>query len=245
MFQTQTFLKISLDEARSVIRQVLTEFFAEVRQSSDTVPFRQQRFELDLSVAATATNPKVLNFPMSSIRVEPIPYTTDTTANVNLSLNSGDIQQINNFTKLQANDSIVFKKPVKGIWLTWDAQPSKKIVLVAYVDVEFQSGSQVSITSGSVSVGTGSSMTPQNKFSLLAGTAMQIDGFDPTRKKLSIQNIGGAPVFISGNATVTDDTGATPGIQLLPGDLYEWTNTGPVWGYAKGGPSTVSLNQEV
>lgn len=229
-----------LTDFQKIFQQTLAKFYASVRSTSDTIPFRQQRIVLDLTTAASRGNPYKIGFPFTALRVE---TATDNDVNVRLSLNSDTDQQIDNYTKLVKNDSMEFSSPQYNGWLTWTAQSGKSITLILYVDVAFRSGTQTSTLSGGVVISAGSGMTPQTSVSV-ATTATLIFASSSSRYKNTIQNLGSNDVYISGVNTVTDDTGSTPGILLQPGASYEWINSGACYGIAKGAASTVSINTE-
>ena len=241
---------VAIQSARDDIKQFLTKFYADTRYSSDVVPFRQQRFTIKLEATdpttglptGTATNPYKLGFPVTALRVE---VATDNSTEINVSLNGDSTQQIANYTVMKKNDVMKFDKSTSQMFLTWNAQAGKTITLIAYVDVTFESGTQVSTISGGVNITTGSGMTPGTPVAVTS-TATQILASDSDRKNAVIGNprLSGVDVWISGTSAVDDESGANPGILLEPGDYYEYQGQGDIYGITSSGTCNVTIQTE-
>lgn len=248
--EKQESLMIELVNAQKILNGILTKFFAQTRYSADSVPFRQQRFTIPLEATdpttglpmGTTTNPYKLKIPVTAIRCEDA---TDNSTTIRVSLNGDTAQQIANYTVMKKNDTINFDTPASSIYLTWPTQAGKTITLIAYVDVNFESGTQVSSIAGGVNITTGSGMTPLTPV-LVSSTATLIIAADSDRKTLTIGNprSSGVDVWISGTNAVTGEAGATPGILLEPGDYYEYQGQGAIYGITAASTVSVTLQSE-
>lgn len=236
-------LTLSLREAKDVLRSFLTQFYSQTRYSSDTIPFRQQRFVIPLDrndpttglPRGTVSNPYKLGFPITALRVEDA---TDTNTTIKVSLNGDSTQQLENYTVMRKNDVLKLDQNTSAVFLTWDAQSAKTITLIAYVDVMFESGTQLSTIAGGVNITTGSGMTPQTPVAV-TDTATAILAADSSRKNAIIGNPrnSGVDMWISGTSGVTDEAGILPGILLEPGDYYEYQGQGAIYGICSTGNS--------
>lgn len=237
----QTLERLLTNQA-DIIQQLKSRNAASIWDDSRSRPRKQLRMVIPLDVAATEANPFVISNPFNGFYVV---SATDANVSVNLSLTSPEKQNITEYTSIKLNDSGTFSEPIRAAYLTWSAQTGKSITIMFYLGIDFRPGSLVSAISGGVVITTGTGMTPVASVSV-ATTATLIAAADSTRKKTTIQNLGMQDVFISGTNTVVG-TGAAlglNGIKLQPGALYEWTNTGAIYGIAVGAASVVSINTE-
>lgn len=249
--EIQQNLFIELQNAQKILNQILTKFFAQTRYSADNIPFRQQRFVIPLEATdpttglpmGTTTNPYKLKIPVTAIRCEDA---TDNSTTIRVSLNGDSAQQIANYTVMKKNDTINFDTPANSLYLTWPTQVGKTITLIAYVDVNFESGTQVSSIAGGVNITTGSGMTPLTPVSV-SSTATAIIAANSDRKTLTIGNprTSGNDVWISGTNAVTTESGILPGILLEPGDYYEYQGQGAIYGITVSGTVSVTLQSEI
>lgn len=236
-------LQSLLTNQKAIIDALLARNQAGIRLNSDTRPRLQLRMVLPLDVAATAQNPFPVSNPFNGFYVE---STSDSTVSINLSLTSPESQNMLNYTALKQNDSANFDEPIRAAYLTWASQPGKSLTIIFYLGIGFRPGTLNVSTSGGVSIGTGSGMTPAVSV-LVTNAATALLTADASRKKATLQNLGTAPVFISGtNAVVgaAGGAGVLTGIQLLPGATYEWMNTGTCFGITDSGSSIISINKE-
>lgn len=205
---------------------------ARIFEGATQRPFSIQLVTLDLSTAILPTRPYKIGFPFKSFYVQ---NATDVYANVNVKVQMQDSIQSSFPTKL--NDSWVNEFPVAEAYLDWSAQAGKTMTIVFFLESEYRSGSQISVTGGGVSIVDGSTITGPTRVTLSAAAAGIIAPADPLRKVASIYNDTGSDVFI-GDSTVTN-TGATKGIPLANGDVLAWRNTGVLYGYSVAGGNLI------
>jgi hypothetical protein len=130
---------------------------------------------------------------------------------------------------MKQNDSFVLDEPISEMYLHWTAQPGRTITLAIFTSAQFNSGSQISVTGGGVSLVEGSSFT-QSVQTLVAATALEIFPTDTTRKLGTFQNNTGSNVWV-GPSTVTN-AGASLGYQVAPGASFQWRNTSNIYAYS-------------
>lgn len=190
-------------------------------------PFKIQRVDLTLTTAVLSTQPFKVGFPFRSVYVC---EATDVLANVNLLPETQDSYQ--SAIPLKQNDAWVSDEPISNGFLYWSAQSGKTISLLFFVDSEFSSGSQISVTGGGVSIVEGSSFST-SVVDLTAATATLVIAANTARKLVSIQNNTGADIWM-GPSTVTN-TGPTLGLRVSAGAIFEWRNTAAIYAYSVGG----------
>jgi len=220
-------------DINKIIENFLAKFFAQTRYSSDTGPFRQQRFVIPLDSTdpttglpiGTVTNPFKIKMPVTSIRCEDA---TDNTAEIRVSLNADTTQQISNYTTVRKNDSIKFNTPASSLFLTWNSQSGKTITIICYVDVNFESGTQVSSIAGGVSISEGASYVTE-KFDITALTAFELFPSDSDRKLGTWLNQNGTCYI--GPTSLVSNTGTNKGEIINNGEELEWRNTAALWVY--------------
>ena len=200
---------------------------AKIFQDSTEKPFKVQEIFVDLGTKRPEADPYAINVPFKSLYVQ---EATDTFATVDVRLGSNDSFQSK--FRLRQNDVWVSQYPNAKAFLSWEAQPNKTMRIVLFVDSEFRSGSQISVTGGGVSIKTGSTQlqTPQN---LAAATTLSLLPNDPTRSYGLIQNISGSPIWV-GAAGVTN-AGASRGIEVPNLATFQWSNTAELFGYSVSG----------
>ena len=138
-------------------------------------------------------------------------------------------------TKL--HDSWINEFPVAEAYLDWSAQAGKTMTIVFFLESEYRSGSQISVTGGGVSLVDGSTITGPTRVTLSAATAGIIAPADSLRKVATLYNDSGADIFI-GDSTVTN-AGATKGIPFPNGTILYWKNTGNLYGYSVAGGNVI------
>ena len=200
---------------------------AKIFQDNTEKPFKVQEIFVDLSSERNEADPYAINVPFKSLYVQ---EATDTFANVRIRLGSNDSHQSK--FKLRQNDVWVSEYPNAKAFLSWEAQPNKTMRIVLFVDSEFRSGSQISVTGGGVSIKTGSTQL-QTPTTLGAATTLSLLSNDPTRSYALIQNVSGAPIWV-GAAGVTN-AGASRGIEIPNMATFPWSNTAELFGYSAAG----------
>lgn len=209
---------------------------ARIFEGKSQRPFSVQIVQLDLSTAKLETDPYPIRFPFRSFYIQ---SATDTYANIQVKVGSRDTTQ-SGFTAKQ-NDSFSADIPQAEAYLYWSAQSGKSMTIVFFTDAEFRSGSQISVSGGGVSINEGTSVSAATRVILSAATAAIIAPTDSTRKTSVIQNNTSGDLFISGTSAVTN-SGATRGITLTPGTIYEYRNTGALYGYSVAGGDVTRMD---
>lgn len=216
-----------------VVKAVLSKFreveSASIFEGNTQQPFGVQSVTLDLATARLPTNPYEVKFPFISIYVADA---TDVLANINMAPNSRDSFQ--SLIPLKKNDSWTRREPLAQAFLSWEAQAGKTLTLLFFVDSEFRSGSQISVSGGGVSINDGSTFTT-TRVSLTAATAGAVVSANPSRKIASVQNNTGAQVWF-GNSSVSN-TGSNLGFKVEAGGVLQWRNTAALYAYSVAGGS--------
>lgn len=202
---------------------------AAIFEGSTQKPFGVQSITLDLSTARLSTDPFKVGFPFKSIYVS---SATDTICTISLIPQTRDSYQ--SAIPFKLNDSWTREEPIAEAYLYWTAQANKSITIHFFVDSEFRSGSQISVTGGGVSIVDGSTITGPTRVTLAATTATIIAPALSTRKKCTIQNKTGADLYIGG-ATIGAVGGATEGIKIPADGIIYWQNTGALYGWSVAG----------
>ncbi|NJM09524.1 MAG: hypothetical protein HC883_01090, partial [Bdellovibrionaceae bacterium] len=96
---------------------------------------------LDLSTARLRSDPVEVAFPFKSVFVE---EATDVNTYVSMLLGSREAHQ--DSFKLKLNTSVEIDYPVNKAYLFWDAQPGKSILIKAFPEARFRSGTQISVS---------------------------------------------------------------------------------------------------
>lgn len=215
------------DTAPGILRQAGELDQAKVFQGTTERPFEVQKIVLDLATARREDNPYKIGFPFRSVFVA---VATDTSANVSLKVNTADSFQ--SAFPLKKNDSFVFPWQLASGFLHWEAQAGKTMELYVFVSGEFRSGSQISVNSGGVSINEGSITTLGSVISVGAGR-IQLCVANADRKIITFQNKISTSVWF-GDSSVTDSgTVATEGIEVLPGQTFEFRNTGILYSWCQ------------
>lgn len=218
--------KLIIDDrtAANILRDALANIAAEIYRDSTRSPFEVQTIELSLDSAREIGNAYKISNAFRSIFVRDA---TDPNVEVLLSPSTADSYQ--SPVPLRYNDSLDLGRQLSGAFITWKAQPGKKVTLLVFVSSFFRSGSQVSLTSGGVSVSDGNSAI-DSCVSVTGTVVQQIFSNDTTRKKGTIQNRTGGSIYIGPLNTVSN-AGATAGFELKPGDVFFWRNTAALYCY--------------
>lgn len=192
-------------------------------------PFSVQIEVIDLGTAVLETNPKHMRGQFRSVYIQDA---TDPTAYVNVKIGSRD--SVQSAFKMKYNDAFAMSQPQNDLYLHWPAQVGKTLTVVKFTDVEFVSGSQISVSGGGVSINTGTAVTGPTQVALSAVTATIILPVNGNRKQATLQNKTSGSLYIGGS-TIGAVGGANEGLEILPGDLFVWTNTGALYGWSVAG----------
>lgn len=134
---------------------------------------------------------------------------------------------------LKLNDSFKLSEPVNSAHLIWSAQTGKSMTLYFFVDSEYDSGRQISVSGGGVSVTWGDTVT-ETQVTLVAATSQALFSALATRKHGAFQNKSGASIWIGSLSTVTD-TGATQGFEIPDNAIAEWKSSATLYAYSVSG----------
>lgn len=206
-------------------------------QNKNERPQTIQKMTFDLSVARPRESAVKALYPFRSLSVE---SATDPATNIFILPNTDDDQQ--SFFVAKQNDSWTVERKVSKALLFWDAQPGKKITINFFADSEFRSGSQLSVSSGGVSITEGTSASGPLSVTLLAATAAIIAPVNLSRKVATIENKTGGDIFIAGDNTVTA-SGVTEGLRVPPGAKIIWKNSGALYGFSVFGGSVARVEE--
>lgn len=225
MFQKEI---MSPEEAAAIVKNATLIARANIADKISQRPFSVQVQTLTLTTAVLETNPYKISTSFKSLYIQDA---TDVYVSINVRFNSRDTVQ-GSFS-MKKNDAITLDEPTNEAYLHWSAQSGKTITLVIFTDAAFQSGSQISVTGGGVSIVDGSTITGPTRVVLGAATAGIIAPANTLRKKCTLQNKTGASLYI-GDSTVTG-SGATEGIEIVDKGIIYWQNTGALYGFSTAG----------
>ena len=228
---------LSHDDVSAIVDAAARLDNARIADQISNQDFKVQRIDIDLSTARTRGAPFRIGFPFKSIFVQ---SATDVYAEVSMVL--GSIDSFQSAFTIKMNSSLKVDYPVPQAFLYWEAQSGKTMTIIAFVDAEFSSGSQISVTGGGVSIIEGSSITGPTQVVLSAATAAAIAPADTLRKVATLQNKTGADLYIGGS-TVTN-SGATEGIKIEPDAIFYWRNTAALYGYSVAGGNVHRLEEK-
>lgn len=222
----QMFVKEFIDRKTGMLQWVKSE-----------KPVQGYKVPIDLTSARSETDPLVVSYAFRSVFMA---IASD--PSVRIFLKPVSKASDHNAFPMNLRDSFALDYQVPECFIHWDAQPGKTLELMFFADGEFRSGSQLSVSSGGVSINEGTSISLAAPVTLTAAAAAIIAPVLLTRKVATIENKTGASLFV-GDATVTN-AGATEGIIVPPGGIIKWKNTGALYGYSVAG-GKVSRAEEV
>jgi hypothetical protein len=133
--------------------------------------------------------------------------------------------------RLRLNDTIDLGYLRQG-WLWWPAQSGESMEIIFGVDINFRQGSQISQSSGGVTISEGTDLETV-AVATVTSTAAALVATDTTRVVSTIQNNGGVDIFL-GDSTVT----ALTGIKLAPGGIYDHKNADALYAITSGASNT-------
>lgn len=224
------------EEAAMIVQNARLIDRASIADQLAQRPFSVQIQTLDLSTAQLETNPYEIKSSFKSIYIQDA---TDVNVSINVKLGSRDSVQA--AFAMKKNDSVSNDIPVTGAFLHWSAQSGKTITLVVFTDAKFESGSQISVSGGGVSINDGTAVSAATTTTLVAATAAIIAPASSTRKVTYIENATGAPIYFAGTSAVAA-SGANRGIKLEDGEKYEYRNTAALYAISTPGGAVVRVD---
>ncbi len=223
--------------AADVLRHLRELTKAQIFVSNTQKPFGVQKIRYDLSQEKLETSPQELKLPFKSFYVEQA-----SSPNAKLFIKLGDRDDGQSAVGVVVKDSWKTDQPVAQAFLHWPQQPGEWIEIVFFVDSEFISGTQLSVTAGGISVSDGSSASAPLAVTLAAATATIIAPALLTRKVATLQNKTGASLYVGGNNTVTN-AGATEGLEIPNGGIFKWRNSAVLYGYSVPGGKVTRIEE--
>ncbi len=191
----------------------------------DAKPVQGFKVPIDLSVARSENDPLVVSYAFKSVFM---PVASDPSVVLKFKPVSKDADHT--AFPMNLRDSFALDYQVPQAFIHWDAQPGKTAELMFFADGEFRSGSQLSVSSGGVSITEGASASGPISVTLAANTAGIIAPQNFNRKAALLQNKTGADLFIAGDNTVNATT--NEGLTVPNGGFFVWKNTAALWGFS-------------
>lgn len=179
---------------------------------------------LDLGTARTVLDPLVLG-SYSCIFVA---SATDNSATFNLRINAKS--QNVGAVPMTRKDVLSMPYPWSQAFLDNTAQSGKSVTLVCFRRGGIQSGSQVSVINGGVSIQNGSTLTRAVVTVTHLAAAVALFAADASRLNGSAFNDSGVDLYLGPDATITS-AGATKGMLWASRAPLQWSNTGALFVY--------------
>ena len=225
---------LTTQDTQAIIKAASLLQQAKIFEGGTQRPFGIQKFVLDLSTARDANQPFKISAAFTSVFVEDA---TDSGTYVNMRPNAPDNFQSD--LKLRDRDSWSSEYPISEAYLNWPAQTGKTINIIIFVSSKFESGTQISQTSGGLSISTGSIIANDTPVTLGAATAaiIAVQNFD--RKLTTLQNKTGSTLYIGGVGVNN-----TNGIEIPSDGIIYWQNTAALYGYSVAGGNVKSVSEE-
>nr|BFD59654.1 hypothetical protein CKG001_17610 [Bdellovibrio sp. CKG001] len=227
----------SFEAAKTLVENSQDLAQASIQVQAAQRPQNVFRVVLDLSKERSEDDPYSVLKHFKSVLFE---SSTDQKAEIFMRPISKSQEQ--DYFALRYRDSWAVSTVVANAHFHWSKQPGVKVTLVFFSDAEFRSGSQMSITSGGVSINEGSSVSGPLHVNLAAGVAAEIAPQDFFRKVAVIQNKTGADLFLGANNTVNATT--NEGLKVPPDGFFEWRNTGALYGFSSGGGKVSRIEEQ-
>jgi hypothetical protein len=233
--QENNLLKEIAASQRTLLERLDESRLAEIAISKSDRPQSVIKLDLDLSKEQTLLLPRNIGYAFKSLFVE---HCDDPTAKI--FVRPTTTEEYQSAFQLGYRDSWSVQRAIPDAFLHWPAQVGF-MRLIIFTDSEFKSGSQVSLTSGGVSISEGLAVSNRVE-TLPAAVTTSILPTNFLRKVATIQNKTGGEVFIGGS-TVTD-SGLTQGISIAAGQSFNWKNSGELFAYSTGGGNLIVLEQQ-
>ncbi len=229
-------MESNFDSAKTLVERANELDNASIEVKKALRPQNVFRVTLDLSKARSIDQPFPINKAFKSVFVE---KATDPRNTVLMRPTTDSSEQ--DFFALGYKDSWAVSTVVPKAFFHWEQQTGS-VTLVFFTDAEFRSGSQVSLTSGGVSISEGSSFIPLAPLTLAATTITQVLPQNLFRKVATITNKTGADLWFGG--PTVSNTGANEGFSIASGESLKWRNTAELYAYSVPGGKVVRSEQE-
>lgn len=230
-----------IEDFRKLLERGQKQQAAELRRSGDDQPFNFQRFRILLDNARVEGSEYEIKIPCKSIYIE---NASDPSAVVQVSFNSRNTVQGQNYIQMQQRDSISFSDIKSSVIIKNTAQASQWVDIVIALDAEIKSGRNISVNSGGVSINGGSSRDTSGLGS--AGTASSVTVTTTATMILpQDSNRKGALLYVDADVRVGDSAvTATTGVLIVAGSYISDNNTAALYAITASGTATVTGNTE-
>jgi hypothetical protein len=205
-------------------------------QTSRESPFDTLTIALD--TAATDGAPYRIAQPFRSVWCTL--DTTDTTVKALMFVNSRENNS--RVAPLTQNISYNFAALTNETFLTWPAQPGKKLVLLLLREGTIVPGTQIQTSSGGVSLTAGSALTTTRLASIAAATPTILFPMNVNRKTGTWVNDTGQIAFVG--TAVVSNTGTNRGIPVSAGASFTWRNPAALYAYFGAAVTETSIMEE-
>lgn len=214
-----------------IIKDLQDKKLAYVNHIQKDKPKLTERVIVDLGVSIQENDPRLVEYAFKSVFVE---KATDTGCLLYLRPISKESHQP--FFQMQLRDSWSQSYQVPRAFLHWPQQPGKTMELVFFADSEFRSGSQISVTSGGVSVTEGVAFIDSSQV-LAAGAQATIFAQNSSRTVSTFLNNTGSTVRVGLNPS------AVNGWPVEAGAIFEWRNTAELKAYSAAGGTIYKMEE--
>ena len=192
------------------------------------------RLNINLNEDYTELSPRKIGYAFRSIYVE---HCDNPSAKIKVKPITNEAHQ--SYFSMGYKDSWAVDRAIPDAYLFWEKQVGW-VTLILFTDSEFNSGSQVSITAGGLSISEGSSAALTNQ-TLVAATASEILPQNFFRKTATVVNDTGDDIFLGENNTVNATT--KKGVPIQNGDSFKWRNSAALYAYSTGGGKLIILEE--
>lgn len=226
---------MTIDEQsmRRIVRASMIETLANLELDKKDNPRRTVLERFSLSSAKLETDPKIIRFQFKQAII-----VDASDASVEVSFKTGK-GETNDAFKMKLNSNFKSDKFINDGTFFWDAQGSGWVDVLFVVDGEFDSGRNLSVNGGGVSLNDGSTIENQTLVTLAAATPTVIAAGNLNRKVSYITNHTGADLWIGDE----DVTNTNKYRKLAAGGEVEYRNTAALYGYSvSGGDTSEELN---
>lgn len=236
MAEESNLLKQIYAQQRLLIEKLDEPRLAQIATDRAERPNNVRRIELDLSKARDVLDPQRLGYSFKSIYVE---HCDDPSAKIFVRPTTIDEHQ--SYFSLGYKDSWNVDRGILDAFFHWPKQ-NGKMILIVFTDSEFKSGSQVSLTSGGVSISEGSHLIQLLPKVLVANVVEEILPQNLYRKLGTVINKTGSIMWLGGPSV--SNFGNDEGIELAPGDSVKWRNTGALYAFSATGGKIIRQEQQ-
>ena len=192
------------------------------------------RLNINLNEDYTEISPRKIGYAFRSIYVE---HCDNPSAKIKVKPITNEAHQ--SYFSMGYKDSWSVDRAIPDAFLFWEQQVGW-ITLILFIDSEFNSGSQVSLTAGGLSISEGATAAHSN-LNMSPNVATEILPQNLFRKTATIVNDTGNDIFLGSDLTV--NASSNKGIPVANGDSVKWRNTAQLFGFSTGGGKIIILEE--